>query len=376
MVLQVLKKEHDMIKKKKGLYLGILFGIIFLVFANTTTFYKSPVGKISKVTTTKGNEAKYDKNDLNAEAKYEQKLKIKIKNGSYKNKTITLNNSYSYSRVNSIRYKKGDQVFLNIAKDQGLKQVKVVSLRRDYYGLGLVLILIYLLLMIGKKRGVLSLISLFINTLIFVLCLPLFSDSQWAMEITCILMVVFTLVTLFIANGFHLHSLAAVLSTFISAAVTVFIFLIARKFGGDIDYSTLDYLTGDLDYELLFLASVAIAGLGAIMDVSISIAAVMNELITKNSNISVKKLFLSGKEVGHDIMGTMTNVLLFTYVCGIIPLTLIKMKNEIRLLSIIRLQIPFEISRFLIGGIGIILSIPISIGVSILLLKVIGRRKR
>lgn len=376
MVLQVLKKEHDMIKKKKGLYLGILFGIIFLVFANTTTFYKSPIGKISKVTTTKGNEAKYDKNDLNAEAKYEQKLKIKIKNGSYKNKTITLNNSYSYSRVNSIRYKKGDQVFLNIAKDQGLKQVKVVSLRRDYYGLGLVLILIYLLLMIGKKRGVLSLISLFINTLIFVLCLPLFSDSQWAMEITCILMVVFTLVTLFIANGFHLHSLAAVLSTFISAAVTVFIFLIARKFGGDIDYSTLDYLTGDLDYELLFLASVAIAGLGAIMDVSISIAAVMNELITKNSNISVKKLFLSGKEVGHDIMGTMTNVLLFTYVCGIIPLTLIKMKNEIRLLSIIRLQIPFEISRFLIGGIGIILSIPISIGVSILLLKVIGRRKR
>lgn len=376
MVLQVLKKEHDMIKKKKGLYLGILFGIIFLVFANTTTFYKSPVGKISKVTTKKGNEAKYDKNDLNAEAKYEQKLKIKIKNGSYKNKTITLNNSYSYSRVNSIRYKKGDQVFLNIAKDQGLKQVKVVSLRRDYYGLGLVLILIYLLLMIGKKRGVLSLISLFINTLIFVLCLPLFSDSQWAMEITCILMVVFTLVTLFIANGFHLHSLAAVLSTFISAAVTVFIFLIARKFGGDIDYSTLDYLTGDLDYELLFLASVAIAGLGAIMDVSISIAAVMNELITKNSNISVKKLFLSGKEVGHDIMGTMTNVLLFTYVCGIIPLTLIKMKNEIRLLSIIRLQIPFEISRFLIGGIGIILSIPISIGVSILLLKVIGRRKR
>ncbi|HIW20613.1 MAG TPA: YibE/F family protein [Candidatus Dorea intestinavium] len=365
-----------MIKKKKGLYLGILFGIIFLVFANTTTFYKSPVGKISKVTTKKGNEAKYDKNDLNAEAKYEQKLKIKIKNGSYKNKTITLNNSYSYSRVNSIRYKKGDQVFLNIAKDQGLKQVKVVSLRRDYYGLGLVLILIYLLLMIGKKRGVLSLISLFINTLIFVLCLPLFSDSQWAMEITCILMVVFTLVTLFIANGFHLHSLAAVLSTFISAAVTVFIFLIARKFGGDIDYSTLDYLTGDLDYELLFLASVAIAGLGAIMDVSISIAAVMNELITKNSNISVKKLFLSGKEVGHDIMGTMTNVLLFTYVCGIIPLTLIKMKNEIRLLSIIRLQIPFEISRFLIGGIGIILSIPISIGVSILLLKVIGRRKR
>lgn len=365
-----------MIKKKNYLYLGILFGIIFIVFANITVFYDNPIGKIKKVTTSKGHEEKYKKNDLNAEAKYEQKLVIRIQNGQYKKKTVTLNNSYSYSRVNSTRYKKGDQVFLNISKDKGLEQVKIVSLRRDYYGIGLILILIFLLLMIGKKRGILSLISLFINTVIFVVCLPLFRDTRWTMEITCILMVVFTLVTLLVANGIHLHSFAAVLSTFISAAITVAIFLIARRFGGDIDYSTLDYLTGDLDYELLFLSSVAIAGLGAIMDVSISIAAVMNELITKDPAISVKKLFMSGREVGHDIMGTMTNVLLFTYVCGIIPLTLIKMKNEIKLLSVIRLQIPFEISRFLIGGIGIVLSIPISIAVSILLLKVLGRRKR
>ncbi|MGF6366018.1 putative membrane protein [Aequitasia blattaphilus] len=34
----------------------------------------------------------------------------------------------------------------------------------------------------------------------------------------------------------------------------------------------------------------------------------------------------------------MTNVLLFTYVSGLIPLTLIKMKNDVGLFTIIRLQ--------------------------------------
>lgn len=365
-----------MTKKVKHICLAVLFGIIFIIFAGSSWFYNTTVAKITKVSNEAGNESKYNKSDLNAEAKYEQKLTLKILNGEYKKEVVELKSSYSYSRVDSTRYKKGDRVFVTISKEKGLDQVKISSLRRDYYALGLILILVYLLLVIGKKRGFLSLISLCVNTIIFVICLPLFNSSEWALPITCILMAVFTLITLLVANGLHVRSFAAILSTFLSAAITVFIFLMARKFGGDIDYSALDYLTGDLDYEMLFLSSVAIAGLGAIMDVSISIAAIINELIVKDPRISLKKLFISGREVGHDIMGTMTNVLLFTYVCGIIPLTLIKMKNEIRLFSIVRLQIPFEISRFLIGGIGIIISIPISIGISILLLKVVGRRKR
>ena len=111
------------------------------------------------------------------------------------------------------------------------------------------------------------------------------------------------------------------------------------------------------------------------MDVSVSMSATLNELIVKDPNISYKQLFRSGREVGHDIMGTMTNVLLFTYICGLIPLVLIEMKNGISLITIIKLHIPFEISRFLIGGIGIVISIPISLGVSILLFKVLRRKK-
>ena len=70
----------------------------------------------------------------------------------------------------------------------------------------------------------------------------------------------------------------------------------------------------------------------------------------------------------------MINVLLFTYICGLIPLMIMKMKNEVSLLTIVRLQIPFEISRFLIGGIGIVLAIPVSIALSSIILK-IGRKK-
>ena len=152
------------------------------------------------------------------------------------------------------------------------------------------------------------------------------------------------------------------------------IFLLAMEYGGEIDYAALDYVAGGQDLESIFIASVAIAGLGAVMDVAVSIAAALNELILKDPGISVKSLARSGREIGHDIMGTMINVLLFTYICGLIPLMIMKMKNEVSLLTIVRLQIPFEISRFLIGGIGIVLAIPVSIALSSIILK-IGRKK-
>ena len=113
------------------------------------------------------------------------------------------------------------------------------------------------------------------------------------------------------------------------------------EYGGEIDYAALDYVAGGQDLESIFIASVAIAGLGAVMDVAVSIAAALNELILKDPGISVKSLARSGREIGHDIMGTMINVLLFTYICGLIPLMIMKMKNEVSLLTIVRLQIPF-----------------------------------
>ena len=309
-----------------------------------------------------------------SEPVYRQKMTVKILNGRHKGKRVTVAGEYDYTGMDKEAYRRGDKVFLSLSGEDKISSASIKGVKRDQYAVLLAVILAYLVIILGKGRGILSLCSIGMNIVIFLYGLARYEAGDDLMGICVAMIVAFTVLTLFLVNGVNRRSLVAILSALATAALTMEIFLLAMEYGGEIDYAALDYVAGGQDLESIFIASVAIAGLGAVMDVAVSIAAALNELILKDPGISVKSLARSGREIGHDIMGTMINVLLFTYICGLIPLMIMKMKNEVSLLTIVRLQIPFEISRFLIGGIGIVLAIPVSIALSSIILK-IGRKK-
>ena len=79
--------------------------------------------------------------------------------------------------------------------------------------------------------------------------------------------------------------------------------------GNGIKYETITFLT--LPPKDVFLASVLIGTLGAVMDVSITIASGMYEILKRSPQISMKRWALAGRHIGQDIMGTMTNILSF-----------------------------------------------------------------
>ena len=70
---------------------------------------------------------------------------------------------------------------------------------------------------------------------------------------------------------------------------------------------------------------------------------------------------LAGRHIGQDIMGTMTNILLFSYLSGSLPMFLIYLKNANTVTYTISMNWSLEISRAITGGIGIVLTIPITI---------------
>ena len=117
-----------------------------------------------------------------------------------------------------------------------------------------------------------------------------------------------------------------------------------------------------------------LTGLGAIMDVAVTISAATGEIVRKNPDVSLRKLIHSGREIGYDIMGTMINVLLFVQASGMIPMFILKMNNEIRFITIIRYHIPYDICRFLIESIGIVLAIPVSILITSVMMKLTIRK--
>lgn len=82
-------------------------------------------------------------------------------------------------------------------------------------------------------------------------------------------------------------------------------------------YEELNYLTRP--YRSVFLSSVLIGTAGGTLDTVITVIATLEELTKRQPEITAKQLWLSGRQVGRDVIGSMTNILLFVYISGSVP---------------------------------------------------------
>ena len=360
------------IKEKRKRIISIC-AVIFLLMAamvftyNNYFLYKEDVVKITAVK----NEEVYEKEGLNGEVEkyYNQEITAIIKSGEYKGKSITLNNTCSYSGVKDEGYKKGNYLFVSLSGSEDKLSANILSVKRDMYVMVLICVFILGIVIFAGKKGVLSIISIIMNIIIFTYALNEYVNGKDILKLCNLMIILFTMISLILASGNNKQTVCAIISTLISVALIFIIYKITKENFEQPEYMMMEYITNPEHLDHIFMAGVLIGGLGAIMDVAISISVAVNELINKDKNISVKNLISSVKEIGYDIMGTMINVLFFTYMCGTIPMLILKIKNGYKFLSIIKFQIPFEIIRFLVGAIGIVVTIPISGFIAITILK-------
>ena len=360
------------IKEKRKRIISIC-AVIFLLMAamvftyNNYFLYKEDVVKITAVK----NEEVYEKEGLNGEVEkyYNQEITAIIKSGEYKGKSITLNNTCSYSGVKDEGYKKGNYLFVSLSGSEDKLSANILSVKRDMYVMVLICVFILGIVIFAGKKGVLSIISIIMNIIIFTYALNEYVNGKDILKLCNLMIILFTVISLILASGINKQTVCAIISTLISVALIFIIYKITKENFEQPEYMMMEYITNPEHLDHIFMAGVLIGGLGAIMDVAISISVAVNELINKDKNISVKNLISSVREIGYDIMGTMINVLFFTYMCGSIPMLILKIKNGYKFLSIIKFQIPFEIIRFLVGAIGIVVTIPISGFIAILILK-------
>lgn len=228
-------------------------------------------------------------------------------------------------------------------------------------------VFIFSLLFVGKWQGLFSLFSLVINAIILSIALDVYvNTSEKSLLIICsISVIIFTIISLILVSGRNEKTYAAIiatlLGTFLSLAITYFILWVTSEKG--LRYEELQFITRP--YKLVFLAGLFLGSLGAVMDVAITMSSSIFGLYEKNNNISVKALITSGREIGKDIMGTMTNILLFAYISGTIPMLILYFKNASPLGFTLSMNLSLELARALAGGIGIVLTIPIGLYITI-----------
>lgn len=365
----------EFVCKRKKVFFLIGIYLLFLLFVSQDAWlYDTTIAKITKVQTEKTGEKEGARGET--EAYYRQTMQGILLNGKWKGSKVTLKNEYTYSGVTTQKYHKGDKVFIHTSENGEKLSGKIKGLKRDTYLAAVGGMLLLLLILITKKQGIYTISTMIFNTVVYAMGFHFYLKGGNMIEICNIMVLCFTFGTIFLLNGFHKRTWAAVCSTLCVFAVIMGIFHFVIYLYGDVDYSSMEYLGSVENPAQMFEAEVMLAGLGAIMDVAVTIAAATGELIRKKPDIKFLPLFRSGREIGYDIMGTMISVLLFTFGSGLIPGFLIRMNNDISFLSNIRYHIPFEICRFLIESIGIVLAIPISIFVSAVFLKVRFRREK
>lgn len=330
----------------------IILSIGLVIFTKfNDNLYKEQIMIIKKIEL---NSTTSNSNPLGIEEEYkEQTIMGVITNGENRGLEKVLTYEERYSSIITEKYKVGDKVFLNGNNIEGLK--------RDTYVAIMISIFIISIYAVGKFKGLLAVITVIFNLSIFYLGLNLYINGMNLLFVTLTQAVIFTVFSLFVVSGINKKTLSAIISTLISliilACMTILITNITNYKG--INFNEMSFLT--VPIEDVLLAELVLGGLGAIMDISITMSSSIAELINKNNHITKKELLKSGKEIGNDIMGSMTNVLFFTYLCSGLPVFVLAFRNGFTFYNYITTNFTLEITRFLIGSIGITLTIPIAL---------------
>ncbi len=227
-----------------------------------------------------------------------------------------------------------------------------------------------MILIIGRGKGISTIISLII-TMIAVLWIYIPSLLLgYNIYLITILITLFVIIsTLCTLNGWNKKTLCSIIGNAGGILATgVLAIFVNSAFGitGVInqDYLFLTMLEGGVSIDLpaLIWGGILIGSLGAVMDVSMSLASAMQELSEQMYEPSFKKLVISGFNIGRDAIGTMTNTLILAYVGGSMATILLFAAYTSDFVVLLNYEMLLvEIIQAIVGSIGILLAVPITV---------------
>ncbi|UQS86249.1 YibE/F family protein [Nicoliella spurrieriana] len=354
---------------------GLIIGSILIMVGvmHDDGFYKQPIMQVQRVseqqTTTTTDEFQ------NADTQTNQTLYGVVLNGKYKGRHLTVPNTYSTSTTMDHDYRVGEKAFVVIHPSENYRAT-IKDYKRDAPVVALILIAVCLLLVFLKLSGLTALLSIAINTILFVATVLLNGHSQGTqvLWLFALLTGLFSVITLVLILGFTRQMVVTLLSTLLGTAASILIALVAFMMTHErgVSYESMQYVT-QLPRPL-FLAESMIGSLGAVMDESTDIVSSLFTLKRERPNLSRRQIFLSGRNIGKSIMGPLINVLFFIFMGATIPMALLFLKNGNTWGYSFSMNMSLGVVQSLISGIGIVIAIPLASGLTSLMIEKRGGR--
>lgn len=305
-----------------------------------------------------------------------QQLKVKITDSSAKSEgaavETVIDNTQILDKAESVRYKVGDKVVLGLlpAGPSSLVDQFVIIDRYRMPGVYLVIaIFLALAVLVGRMRGVTSLVGLGITGAILMLFIaPQILAGKDAFVVALIGAGGIVLVSMFVSHGFNRRIQVAAVSTLatlaISGVMTYCFVFVSKLFGlGQSDAFLLQTgFLGTLNLQGVLLAGIVISVLGILDDVTTAQTAAVEEISKADTKLSVKELYSKGLSVGREHIASLINTLILVYAGAALPLFLLLTLQKRQPLWVLMNSefIAEELVRSLIGSTTLILAVPIS----------------
>lgn len=297
-----------------------------------------------------------------------QNIKAEILEGELKGKIVEIENDF-------IILEEGQKFYLNYLRTiNGDEIYSVRDIDRRVILFWMMVLFAAVVLFFGRWQGFRSLMSLAGSFLVIIfILLPLlikgFDPIITSISIGSLILAV----AIFFTHGFNMKSLVAFSGTVISICITgilAFISIKVLNLSGFFSDETV-YLNfgtkGALDFEGLLLGGIIIGVLGVLDDVAITQVAVVSELKKAAENISNKDLYKKALNVGHEHISALVNTIVLAYAGVSLPLLLWFSKSDSSFGKIINNEVfATEITRTIVGSIGLILTVPITTFLAVL----------
>lgn len=310
-----------------------------------------------------------------------QKVTAVVTHGAHKGETCELDNPNSY-HIGAYGGEGTRIVALVRITEEGTLAGSVFNHDRTpmvYLLLGLFALVTVL---VGGKKGAATLYALTF-TFLCVICMyiPLLYAGCNGILAAILTSVTILTASIYILNGWSVKTLCAIIGTTLGVAVSGLLAMaVGRGFhlsGFNMDeVEAMVFIANSSRLKIgdILYAGVLISSLGAVMDVSVSIVAAMDEVRQHSAGLSPRELFASGMRVGKDMIGTMSNTLILAYTGSATGIILNAYANDMAYLRLMSYNsVIIEILCGLCGTIGVILTVPLQAAITVLFF---GKKKK
>lgn len=294
----------------------------------------------------------------------EQTLTIELRDGSQ----ITLTNYLT--NTHNILAREGMRVVVCVDAPGNVEPYYTLYQYDRSVGLGVVVaIFLLLMLLVGGEKGFYAALALAFS-LVFLLkiTVPVIYSGGSPLLAGLAMVLVSTAVTVFLIYGLSPRGVLGIGVVLAGEFVACGLFLLFSQLlhlsgfkSSDAENLLVAAQNTGLKISTVLFAATMIASLGAVMDVAVSLLSALWEVRLADPGITGRGLWKAGLRMGRDMIGTMSNTLIFAFAGGSLTTLLVLMTYGTDPVQLLHSDyIALELAHGLCGTCAVILTVPLA----------------